>query len=184
MSRLHPPVGPGDHVAGDVNAKVTLVEYGDYECPYCGRAHRVVQEALRLAGPDVRFVFRHFPLAEAHPHALVAAEAAEAAGAQGQFWVMHDMLFENQDALAPEDLLAYAQAAGLDEVRFTRDLASHAYLARVQADFSSGVRSGVNGTPSFFVQGERLDAGWDLDTLVTALQEAPRESAEPRRRTG
>jgi protein-disulfide isomerase len=184
MSRLRPPVGPEDHVAGDVNAKVTLVEYGDYECPYCGRAHRVVQEALRLAGLDVRFVFRHFPLAEMHPYALGAAEAAEAAGAQGQFWVMHDLLLEHQSALAPEDLLGYALAAGLDGPRSTQDLASHAHLSRVQADFGSGVRSGVNGTPTFFLQGERLDAGWDLDTLVTALREASRESAKPHRRAG
>src|SRR5690242_7629732 len=110
MSKLTPPVGPGDAILGDPNASVTLAEYGDFECPYCGRAHFAIQEVLRRVGRDVRFVFRHFPLSAMHPHAVRAAEAAEAAGAQGKFWPMHDTLFENQGALDNQDLVAYAEA--------------------------------------------------------------------------
>jgi protein-disulfide isomerase len=172
VSRLMPPVGAGDHVLGDADAPVTLVEYGDYECPYCGRAHAIVREVLRMVGAGVRFVFRHFPLAEVHPYALEAAEAAEAAGAQGRFWLMHDVLFERQEALEHGSLVAYAEALGLDTGRFARDLATHAHLARVKSDFRSGVRSGVNGTPTFFVQGTRLDGGWDFDSIAAALREA------------
>jgi protein-disulfide isomerase len=177
MSKLTPPVGPGDHVLGDSEAPVTLLEYGDYECPYCGRAYLVVKEVLREVSPEVRFVFRHFPLAEVHPHALAAAEAAEAAGAQGKFWPMHAALFENQDALEPADLLAYAEALGLDAARFVRELAAQTHLDKVQADFQSGVRSGVEGTPTFFVNGHRHDAGWDAATLLAALRAAIRAKA-------
>jgi protein-disulfide isomerase len=174
MSKLKPPVGSGDHILGDVDAPVTLLEYGDYECPYCGRAHIVLQEVLRRVGRDVRFVFRHFPLAEVHSHAQKAAEAAEAAGAQGKFWPMHDMLFENQDALETEDLIGYAEALGLDDARFVEDLETHAHLEKVKSDFRSGVRSGVNGTPTFFIEGARFDGSWDPDTLTAALQKAIR----------
>ena len=172
MSKLSPPVGPGDHILGDPDAPVTLVEYGDYECPYCGRAHLVTQEVLRRLGRDVRFVYRHLPLSEIHPHALAAAEAAEAAGAQGKFWPMHDTLFENQDALEAEDLPGYAEALGLDTPRFVRDLGSHAHLAKVKGDFRSGIRSGVNGTPTFFIDGVRFDDSWDTETLTAALRAA------------
>jgi protein-disulfide isomerase len=180
MSRLTVPVGPADHILGDPDAPVTLLEYGDYECPFCGRAHLVVKEVERLMGPDLCFVFRHFPLAEVHPHALAAAEAADAAGAQGAFWPMHATLFEHQDALEPEDLLGYAEGLGLDLVRFRHDLATHARLAKVKADFMSGVRSGVNGTPTFFIDGERFDGSWELDTLTAAL----RAAARTKRRAG
>ena len=174
MNKLTPPVGPGDHVFGNPDAPVTLVEYGDYECPYCGRAHPVVEEVLRQMGPEARFVFRHFPLAEMHPHAVAAAEAADAAGAQGKFWPMHATLYENQGALEPEDLLGYAGALGLDVPRFARELATHAHLAKVEADFRSGVRSGVQGTPTFFINGVRHEAGWDAPTLLAALRAASR----------
>jgi protein-disulfide isomerase len=174
MSRLNPPVGPGDHVLGDPDAPVTLVEYGDYECPYCGRAHTSVKEVLRRMGPEVRYTYRHFPLAEVHPHALQAAEAAEAAGRQGQFWPMHDMLFRNQNALEYEDLLGYAEVLGLDTARFASELESHAHLNKVRSDFHSGVRSGVNGTPTFFVDGGRFDGNWAPDTLIAALRRAIR----------
>ena len=177
MSKLTPPVGPGDHVLGDPEAPVTLVEYGDFECPYCGRAYWVVKEVFREVGPEARFVFRHFPLAEMHPHALAAAEAAEAGGAQGKFWPMHATLFQNQDALEPPDLLAYAEALELDVPRFARELVAHTHLDKVQADFDSGVRSGVPGTPTFFVNGVRLDAGWDAPTLLAAIRAAGRAKA-------
>ncbi|KYF71172.1 disulfide bond formation protein DsbA [Sorangium cellulosum] len=174
MSKLTPPVGPGDHILGDVDAPVTLVEYGDFECPYCGRAHLMVQDVLRRVGRDVRFVFRHFPLAELHPHALAASEAAEAAGAQGKFWAMHDTLFEHQDALGLEDLVGYATDLGLDTERFADELASHAHLDKVKAEVRSGVRSGVNGTPTFFIDEVRFDDSWDADTLTATLRAAIR----------
>src|SRR5687767_1125110 len=147
MSGLHPPVTERDHTAGPNEAPVTLVEYGDYECPYCGMAHPIVKKAHEDLGSQLRFVFRNFPLNEAHPHARLAARAAEAAGAQGKFWEMHDTLFEHQDALDVEDLVAYAKSLGLDTAKFKRDLEAPAYVKRVRDDFRSGVRSGVNGTP-------------------------------------
>ena len=118
MSKLRPPVGPDDHALGSETAPVTLVEYGDYECPHCGAAHPIVKRVLRRVGRDVRFVFRNFPLGEMHPHAVQAAEAAEAAGLQDEFWRMHDQLFEHQDALEREDLVGYAKELGLDSARF------------------------------------------------------------------
>ena len=139
-------------------------------CPHCGAAHLIVKRVLRRAGGDVRFVFRNFPLGQIHPNAVEAAEAAEAAGLQGRFWEMHDLLFENQDALEREDLLGYAKELGLDAARFVRDLDSEAVEERVRADFASGVRSGVNGTPTFFINGVRLDESWDEDSLLAALR--------------
>lgn len=174
MSRLNPPLGPGDHMLGDPDAPVTLVEYGDYECPYCGRAHNALEEVLRRMGSEVLYAYRHFPLAEVHPHALAAAQAAEAAGAQGKFWPMHDMLFENQDALEYADLLRYADALELDVERFASDLANHTHLEKVKSDFHSGVRSGVNGTPTFFIDGVRFDGKWAPDTLIAGLRNAIR----------
>jgi protein-disulfide isomerase len=171
MSHLRPPIGPGDHVLGNADALVTLVEYGDYECPHCGAAHAVLKDVLRRVGSDVRLVFRNFPLAQVHPHAVAAAEAAEAAAAQGEFWAMHDLLFENQDALEPDDLLTYAKTIGLDVARFAEDLSRSTFAEKVQADFSSGVRSGVNGTPSFFIDDARFDDSWDGDTLTATLLE-------------
>jgi protein-disulfide isomerase len=180
MSTLKVPIGPDDHLLGDAGAPVVLLEYGDYECPYCAHAHLVVKEVARSLGSDLCFVYRHFPLSEVHPHALDAAEAAEAAAAQETFWPMHATLFENQDALEPEDLLQYAVGLGLDLARFQRDLATHAHSATVKRDFMSGVRSGVNGTPTFFIDGTRHDGSWDVDTLTEAL----RAAARTRRRAG
>ena len=159
-AQLNPPVSVEDHVAGPESAAVTLVEYGDYECPYCGMAHAIVKRAQQTLGDQLRFVFRNFPLAEAHPHARLAAQAAEAAGAQGKFWEMHDMLYEHQDALDPDDILGYARELGLDVQRMTRDLESGVYARKVRDDFRGGVRSGVNGTPTFFVNGERYEGSW------------------------
>ncbi|MFZ0680349.1 DsbA family protein [Candidatus Binatus sp.] len=171
-AKLKPPVGPSDHVQGPAKAPVTLLEYGDYECPYCGEAYPVVKALQKRLGDQVRFVFRNFPLGEAHPHAEHAAEAAEAAGAQGKFWEMHDMLYEHQDALEDDDLVRYARALHLDVPRFVKEMESGAYLERVREDFSSGVRSGVNGTPTFFINGVRHDGPFDLASLLAAIEEA------------
>jgi len=176
---LTPPVSAQDHAAGPDNAPVTLVEYGDFECPYCGMAHPIVQAAQRELGSQLRFVFRHFPLAEAHPHARLAAQAAEAAGAQGRFWEMHDMLFEHQDALDMEDIVGYAKSLGLDTARFAHDLESGTYAKKARDDFRSGVRSGVNGTPTFFVNGTRYDGSWaNGEAFIQALRNAAREAVE------
>ena len=172
MSRLTPPVSNADHCAGPDDAPVTLVEYGDYECPYCGSAHSIVLAVRERMGRRLRFVFRHFPLAEIHPHAMRAAEAAEAAADQGKFWEMHDALFEHQEALEDADLIGYAQALGLDAARVERDLISGAHEERVREQFRSGVRSGVNGTPTFFINGLRYDDSWDEDRLLEALEGA------------
>ena len=149
---------------------MTLVEYGDYECPYCGAAHASVEQVRQAMGDDLRFVFRHFPLSQIHPHAYQAAEAAEAAGAQGRFWEMHHLLFANQDRLGLRDLIGSASALDLDLERFVTDLRGHAYAGRLREDFLSGVRSGVNGTPTFFVNGVRHDGGYDAQALLEALR--------------
>src|SRR5262249_5192993 len=159
-----------DHALGPETAPVTLVEYGDYQCPACGQAYPIIKELLDRLGPRLRLVFRNFPLATVHPHAEGAAEAAEAAGAQGQFWAMHDVLFENQDALGGEDLVAYASALGLDESRFVGELTDRVHAARVREDFVGGVRSGVNGTPTFFINEGRHDGPFDLDSLLEAVE--------------
>ena len=161
-----------DHLQGPADAPVTLLEYGDYECPYCGAAYPIVKEVQARIGDRLRFVFRNFPITTSHPHAEQAAEAAEAAAAQGSFWRMHDVLYENQKRLRDEDLRTYAKQVGLDLDVFDRELAEHVHAARVQEDFMSGVRSGVNGTPTFYVNGARYDDSYDLDTLLGALEAA------------
>jgi protein-disulfide isomerase len=163
------PVNERDHVQGSPNAAVTLVEYGDYQCPFCGAAHGSVKEVQRVIGDDLLFAFRHFPLTQIHPLALPAAEAAEAAGAQGKFWEMHDMLFENQQHLEPPYLLQSASALGLDLERFASDLQSGRFEPKIREDFLSGVRSGVNGTPTFFVNGVRHNGGYDPASLIEAI---------------
>jgi protein-disulfide isomerase len=172
MSQLKPPVGAKDHVQGPAKAPVTLVEYGDYECPYCGQAYPITKALQQRLGDQLRFVFRNFPLGEAHPHAEHAAEAAEAAGAQGKFWEMHDLLYENQDALEDDDLVKYARALHLDVPRFVKEMEEHVYAERVREDFRSGARSGVNGTPTFFVNGVRHDGAFDLRSLMAAIEAA------------
>jgi protein-disulfide isomerase len=161
-----------DHIQGPPDAPVTLVEYGDYQCPYCGAAYPIVKEAQSRMGDRLRFVFRNFPITTSHPNAEQAAEAAEAAGAQGRFWPMHDVLYENQKRLGDEDLRAYAEEVGLDLDRFDRELAEHVHAERVREDFMSGVRSGVNGTPTFYINGARHDDSYDLETLLDALERA------------
>jgi protein-disulfide isomerase len=170
--RLTLPVGERDHMQGPATAALTLVEYGDYECPYCGQAYPIVKDVQGRLGERLRFVFRNFPLAQAHPHAEHAAEAAEAAARQGRFWEMHDHLFEHQQHLDDEHLLQYADAIGLDRGRFDAAMRDHAEQARVREDFMSGVRSGVNGTPTFFINGVRHDDSWDAETLIAALEQA------------
>ena len=166
------PVTSRDHAQGPADAPVTLVEYGDYECPYCGRAYPVVKRIQKALGDRLRFVFRNFPLNTLHEHAGVAAQAAEAAGAQGKFWEMHDLLYEHQDDLAGADLVNYALKLGLEVYRFESDLAGEVYAKRVREDFRGGVRSGVNGTPTFFINGFRHNGGQDYESLMTAIQAA------------
>ena len=161
-----------DHIQGPAHAAVTLVEYGDYECPYCGAAYPIVKELQARMGDRLRFVFRNFPITTSHPHAEQAAEAAEAGAAQGRFWEMHDLLYENQTQLRDQDLHAYAEQLGLDVEQFDKDLAEHVHAPRVREDFMSGVRSGVNGTPSFYVNGARHDDSYDFETLLAALERA------------
>jgi protein-disulfide isomerase len=161
-----------DHIQGPATAPVTLVEYGDYECPYCGAAYPILKDVQQRMGERLRFVFRNFPITTSHPHAEQAAEAAEAAAAQGRFWPMHDQLYEHQRHLEVDDLRGYAAELGLDVDRFTDELAQHTHAARVREDFMSGVRSGVNGTPTFYINGVRHDDSYDAETLVAALEQA------------
>jgi protein-disulfide isomerase len=171
-ARLTLPVSKRDHILGPETAAVTLVEYGDYECPYCGQAHPIVKELLRRLRDQLRFAYRHFPLTQVHPHAEQAAQAAEAAGRQGKFWEMHDTLFENQDALDDVDLVRYAMALGLDRSKFIQDMNDPAVIERIREDVYSGIQSGVNGTPTFFINGVRHDGSYDLDTLLAAIEDA------------
>jgi Na+/H+ antiporter NhaA len=160
-----------DHVRGPVDAPVTVVEYGDFECPYCGRAEPVVRELLGDFG-DVRYVWRHLPLSDVHPNAQLAAEAAEAAADQGAFWEMHDLLFDHQDALGPSDLIGYAEQLGLDAERFSDDLREHNGAAQIAEDVDSADISGVSGTPTFFINGQRHYGAYDIDTLSKAVRTA------------
>ncbi len=165
-------VGTLDHVRGSADAPVTLVEYADFECPFCGRWFPELQRVLQDLGPRVRFVFRHFPISEQHPHAESAAEVAEAAGAQGKFWEMHDLLFPRQAALDAGHLLAYVRELELDAVRVERELEQEVYRARVRHDIESGLQSGVSGTPMFFINGRRHEEPGDARTLRAALLRA------------
>jgi protein-disulfide isomerase len=160
-----------DHTRGPANAPVTLVEYGDFECPYCGQAEPVVRALLADFG-DLRYVWRHLPLSDVHPHAQLAAEAAEAAAAQGAFWPMHDLLFTHQDALTARDLVRYAEQLGLDVGLFREDLRVRAHAARVAEDVDSADLSGVSGTPTFFINGQRHQGAYDIDTLSAAIRAA------------
>ncbi|HTS18815.1 MAG TPA: DsbA family protein [Verrucomicrobiae bacterium] len=172
QARLSLPVGERDHIQGPATAAITLVEYGDYECPYCGQAYPIVKQLQKRLGKRLRFVFRNFPLSTMHPHAEHAAEAAETGGAHGRFWEMHDVLYENQKTLDDDALVEYALAVGLDATKFATDMAGHTLAARVREDFLSGVRSGVNGTPTFFINGVRHDDSFDLETLLNAMEQS------------
>jgi protein-disulfide isomerase len=169
---LRVPVGERDHVQGGEGASCTLVEYGDYECPHCGQAHPIVKRVQKHFGKKLRFVFRNFPLAEMHPHAESAAESAEFAGAHGKFWEMHDALFENQEQLGGALYLKLAQQLGLSPQDLRAAVEKREYLPRVKEDFTGGVRSGVNGTPTFFINGKRNDASFEYEDLVAAIEDA------------
>jgi protein-disulfide isomerase len=171
-AHLTVPVGERDHIQGPDSAPVTLVEYGDFECPYCGRAYPIVKALQERLGDRLRFVFRNFPLNNAHPHAEHAAEAAETAAAQGRYWEMHDRLYEHQRALDDAHLERYAADVGLDVARFNREMEAGEHRPRVREDFLSGVRSGVNGTPTFFVNGVRHDDSYAFEVLLAALERA------------
>src|ERR671914_1179303 len=166
------PVGTRDHARGPMDAPVTLVKYGDYECPYCGEAHPVLKELQERVGEQVRFVFRHFPLDTVHPRARRAAQAAEAAASQDRFWEMHDLLYERQGQLGEEDLMRYAAELGLDLRRFEEDLTNDHHAWRIEQDRLGGHRAGVRGTPAFFVNGVRYTGTIDLDGLLAAVEEA------------
>jgi Na+/H+ antiporter NhaA len=166
------PPDPGrDHVRGPHDAPVTVVEYGDFECPYCGQAEPAVRDLLAESG-DVRYIWRHLPLTDVHPRAELAAEASEAAADQGKFWEMHDLLLENQDALTPKDLARYADQLGLDTDRFNHDLRKHTHAGHTEEDVEGAAESGVVGTPTFFINGQRHHGAYDLATLTTAVKTA------------
>jgi len=168
-SRLLLPIHAEDHVYGTESAPFTLVEYGDYECPDCGRLFSIIHELQTTLGDRLRIVYRHYPLGGIHPAAQEAAEAAEAAGAQGRFWQMHDLLFQNQSALKRKNLLGYAESLGLDSDRFSRELKKGVYEDRVREDFRRGVQNGVYKTPGLFLNGVRHDGAWDRDILLATL---------------
>src|SRR5438270_13839101 len=169
------PDSKRDHVHGSVTAPISMLEYGDYECPFCADVQPTVTEIQDRLGDDLCFAFRHFPLTNVHPRSEHAAEAAEAAGVQGSFWDMHETLFQNQQALEDEDLVQYASLLGLDTGRQIREVESGAHAARVRDDFKSGIRAGVNGTPTFFINGQRYDGTRDLAEMLAALTAGVRQ---------
>jgi len=182
MSTLQVPVTDADYVEGDPDAPVTLVEYADYECPYCGAAYSVIKRVQKHFGKRLRFVFRNFPLTQIHPEAENAAEIAEFAGAHGRFWEMHDALFENQEALGPALYVSLAKTLGLSAEALEEALEHRTFRPKIRSDFMGGLKSGVNGTPTFFINGRRHDAGNEYEDLVTAIDaelatEARRSSA-------
>jgi protein-disulfide isomerase len=170
MAKLKVPVTQRDHSLGPANAPITLVEYGDYECPHCARAHSIVAAVRDHFAGQLRFVFRHFPLAQIHPNAQVAAESAEFAGAHGKFWEMHDGIYENQERLSPPLLFALANALGLSDVELRDVLLSEKYGPKIKSDFLGGVRSGVNGTPTFFINGQQHLGPYALEDLLLAIE--------------
>ncbi|HEX4310851.1 MAG TPA: thioredoxin domain-containing protein [Acidobacteriaceae bacterium] len=177
MTQLKVPVGPADHIEGDESARCTLVEYGDYECPHCAAAYPIVKRLQKHFGKKLRFVYRNFPLSQMHPHAESAAETAEFAASKGKFQEMHDLLFENQEQLGSGLYAKLAEDLGLDAKELQEALRAKMYQAHVRSDFTGGVRSGVNGTPTFFINGERYDDSFDYPTLMGAITAAIGESA-------
>jgi formate-nitrite transporter family protein len=172
VGALEPPVGERDHALGPSDARVTLVEFGDFECPHCGALHPIVQAARKAFGDNLRFVFRHFPLRSSHPHAMAAATAAEAAGAQGRFWEMYDRLFRRQTELEDHDLERHASELGLDVARFRASLDEPDHEVRIGEDLASAVRSGARGTPSLFINGELYEGSLERDEIMAALARA------------
>jgi protein-disulfide isomerase len=170
MATLKAPITPHDHTRGPADAPVTLVEYGDYECPHCGLAHPIVKLIEKQFGRRLRFAFRHFPLSQVHPNAEPAAESAEYAAAHGLFWEMHDGIYQNQDRLGLPLLFALAGTLGLSESGLREALVNGTFAPKVRADFLGGVRSGVNGTPTFFINGRRHDGSYAYDDLSAAIE--------------
>jgi protein-disulfide isomerase len=170
MKQLRPTVNGADHNYGNQTAPLELVEYGDYECPYCSLAYPIIKDIQQQVGVDLNFVFRNFPLSKIHPHAFSAAVATEAAGLQDKFWEMHDIIFENQKALSTEDLFHYAGVIGLNQDRFEKDIQQKALYEKVENDFDSGIRSGVNRTPTFFINEEKFDGDWSSGELLQYLK--------------
>jgi protein-disulfide isomerase len=170
MATLRTPITKSDHVRGQESAPITFVEYGDYECPHCALAHPIVGRVQLYFGSRMRLVFRHFPMTEIHPHAGIAAESAEFAGAAGRFWDMHDALFANQSSLSLPAIFLIAEQLGLSETALRNALETGQYRSKVRSDFMGGIRSGVNGTPTFFINGVRHDGGYDYASLVAEIQ--------------
>jgi formate-nitrite transporter family protein len=177
MSKLLIPVTPRDHVRGPANAPLTLVEYGDIQCAHCALVHPIVAEIAGELSDTLQVVFRHFPLSQVHPQAQQAAEALEAAGCQGRFWEMLDLLYQDNTSLDKDSLARCAKKARVDMKQFARELDGQVYKDRVRADFLSGVRSGVSGTPTFFINGEQYTGAYEFDALVAALLKASRRPA-------
>jgi len=159
-----------DHVKGSSDAHLEIVEYGDYECPYCGKAYYIMKEAKKKLGNKIKFVFRNFPLTEMHPYALNAAIASEVAAAKGKFWDMHDILFENQEHLDDSYLIQYAKAIGLDEEEFEKDFGNKEYYQKIKDDYNSGVENSVEGTPTFFINGKKYDGNWMSGEFIKELE--------------
>jgi protein-disulfide isomerase len=170
MAQLIPPVSSKDHIQGKNTAPLELVEYGDYQCPHCGHAYPIIKNIQQSLDAGLKFVFRNFPLSEAHPDAFNAAVAAEAAELQQKFWDMHDIIFENQQELSVESLFLYAKKIGLDLEHFKNDIQKKMLSVKVEEDFESGVRSGVNGTPSFFINGKKYNGDWEEDAFRQHLK--------------
>ena len=177
MSKLSIAVREEDHAQGDRAEECSLVEYGDYQCPYCGQAYPIVKRLQKHFGKCLSFVFRNFPLSQMHPWAETAAEVAEFAGAHGKFWEMHDLLYENQQRLGNALFLELVETLDLSPTQLQNALAEQIYRARVRADFAGGVRSGVNGTPTFFINGQRHDGSFDFDSLSEIIERAARMHA-------
>jgi protein-disulfide isomerase len=170
---LKPPFNSTDHFQGPPNAAIELVEFGDYQCPHCGLAYSVIKKIQKHFGQKLKFVFRNFPLSEAHEFAFQAALASEAAARQKRFWEMHDILFEHQSALGMHSILGYAKDLGLDGFQFEKDLKDGSIASKVESDFENGIRSGVNGTPTFYINGHRYQGNYDFDPLAVALEAHP-----------
>jgi protein-disulfide isomerase len=175
--KLKNPATERDHTSGSANAPVTLLEYGNFECIYCGRVFPIIKQARKFLGDNLRFVFRHFPTVQTHPHSLRAAEAAESAAAQEKFWQMHDLLFTHQTALDDRDLLLYARRAGLDIERFTHDMTEHSFLQQIEVDYQRSLfEEHITGTPTLYLNDVRYTGATDLDSLLRAIKVSDTEN--------
>lgn len=168
---LRTPVNEQDHYCGPAAAPVELLEYGDYQCPHCGRAYPIVKELMAQLGDNLKFVFRNFPLSKIHPHARLAAIAAEAAGLQHKYWEMYNVIFQNQKRIHQSALVEYAAQIGLDVERFKADMEQEALADKVEGHFYGGMRSGVNATPTFFINGEQYTGSWELEDILGCIRQ-------------